>query len=245
MEELKRDLEDIKELKCNIKSCLKNELNCGINDQNVQQIGLVVDMLKDFAEAEKCCAEAKYYKSICEAMDEMKDDGYSGSERMGYDYYRYSNGRFAPKGHGTRRGFHDGKSPYYSIDDAYDPSDMMEDDIRMRMGYDNQGGGNRSQSGSNYGSRQSTSRSSMSSSGSGRSQSGSSRYGYNYDRYDDARRNFSETKDPHHKEEMTQEALHHVKGFKESLMDIWSSSDPELKQKLKSEMSSLVNELKV
>ena len=60
------------------------------------------DDLKDCMEAVKCavCADKDY--RIVEAMDECEqEEKYLG--RMGYDRYRYSNGRFAPKGRGTRK----------------------------------------------------------------------------------------------------------------------------------------------
>ena len=59
------------------------------------------DDLKDCMEAVKCaiCADKDY--RIVEAMDECEqEEKYLG--RMGYDRYRYSNGRFAPKGRGSR-----------------------------------------------------------------------------------------------------------------------------------------------
>ena len=90
-------------------------------------IGDVVDMIKDLCEAE-------YYAHIVKAMKEAKEKeeedeklflrmlkeeradeykkmrkeyGDEEGERRFYDHYRYRNGRFAPKGHGTRRGYDD------------------------------------------------------------------------------------------------------------------------------------------
>lgn len=226
MHELEIKLQQIDMLKTNILNCLNRETSCEIGDQNVQQIGLVVDMFKDLVDAEKNCAEACYYKTVIKAMKENDGDSIESEGRYGYDHYRYASGRFAPKGKGHYSGYTPtSQMPPY----IHDISQMYEDGMVERMGYDSSGRGNRSQSGTNM------------SSGVNR---GSSRYGYNYDRYDEARKHFDETKDPKWKDEMNQEAMYHIKGFKESIKDMWNSSDPELRQKLKSEMSAIVSELK-
>lgn len=211
MENIEQKTQQICDVKDTILSDLKQELACGINDKNVQQIGLVVDMIKDLVHAEKNCAEALYYMSVVKAMDEDSDES---SDRYGYDRYRYASGRFAPKGKGHYSGYHPtSKIPPY----IHDMSQIYEDGMIEKMGYDD-GRMNRSQSGS--------------------------RYGYNYDKYDEARQHFNETKDQRYKDEMSQEAMQHVRGFKESVKDMWTSSDPDLRQKLKSEMQAMISELK-
>lgn len=213
MHEFEEKTKHICDVKDTIISNLKQELACGIDNSNVQQIGLVVDMVKDLVHAEKNCAETLYYLSVAKAMDDYGDE--ESSDRYGYDRYRYASGRFAPKGKGHYSGYHPiSKMPPY----IHDMSQMYEDGMIDRMGYDDSGRGNRSQSGS--------------------------RYGYNYDKYDEARQHFNETKDPRYKDEMSQEAMHHVRGFKESVKDMWTSSDPDLRQKLKSEMQAMISELK-
>lgn len=223
MHDLEQRLLKIGQYKTDIESCLTKELACGIDNSNIQQLGMVVDMLKDLSEAEKNCTEALYYKSIIKAMyDYEESPEYEG--RAGYDHYRYASGRFAPKG----KGHYSGYTPTSQIPpQIHDMSQMYEDGMIERMGYDSSGRGNRSQSGTNM--------------MSGRS---GSRYGYSYDKYDEARRHYDETKDPKWKDEMNQEAMYHIKGFKESVTDMWNSSDPELRQKLKSEMSAIVSGLK-
>ena len=53
-----------------------------------------VDMIKDFAEAEKDCWKAAYYRSITEAMEEGQNSGYSSGMMMPmpYDNYGYNDG---------------------------------------------------------------------------------------------------------------------------------------------------------
>ena len=53
-----------------------------------------VDMIKDFAEAEKDCWKAAYYRAITEAMEEGQNSGYSSGMMMPmpYDNYGYTDG---------------------------------------------------------------------------------------------------------------------------------------------------------
>ena len=84
-------------------------------------IGEVVDMIKDLADAE-------YHARIAKAMEEAEEDDkeeekyllkrfkeeYGDDEgRRYYDEWRYSSGRFAPKGRGMRRGFDE--TPYWHM----------------------------------------------------------------------------------------------------------------------------------
>ena len=85
--------------------------------------GQSLDDLKDFTEIAKniACFDKDY--RIVEAMEKSEDnedimrmiEQYEDyPDRRYYDNYRYSNGRFAPKGHGTyRRGYEE--PPYYHM----------------------------------------------------------------------------------------------------------------------------------
>lgn len=95
---------------------------------DVKTMGEVIDMIKDIAEAEEKCWKSCYYKSIVEAMEEAEEwekMEYMDEEgRMGYDNWRYSSGRFAPKGRGHKTGHRGGRMgyvPYY--DDGGDMND--------------------------------------------------------------------------------------------------------------------------
>lgn len=96
------------------------------------------DDLKDCMEAVKCaiCADKDY--RIIKAMDEAEEEEKILDKlgvRAGYDRYRYADGRFAPKGHGTRRGY----TPYLPMEpdewiNAYlNNPDFV--DKNYRMGY--------------------------------------------------------------------------------------------------------------
>lgn len=86
-------LKELNDIKHTLIEAVKMELANGVELANTEELGAVVDMIKDIAEAEESCMEACYYEVVTEAMT---DDGKSG-----YDRWRYSSGRFAPKGSGT------------------------------------------------------------------------------------------------------------------------------------------------
>lgn len=109
----------------------KAKVSEGIANMDAEEAGEVTDMIKDLAEAEKLCWEAKYFEEIVSAMH--------GNEREGYDPYRYANGRYAPTGRGTRRGYEPdfyneisdkmvGYTPDYMDADraGFEPSDPMD-----------------------------------------------------------------------------------------------------------------------
>lgn len=91
---------DIHEIKASMVDAIKAKLAEGIQSVNAEEMGAAVDMVKDLAQAERDCMEACYYSAIIDAMGE--EDG-----PMGYDRWRYADGRFAPKGRGhLTRGYH-------------------------------------------------------------------------------------------------------------------------------------------
>lgn len=91
---------------------------------SIEQMGQIIDMIKDLSEAEKSCLEAEYYDTVIDAMDGESDRyGYSGQGGSG-------SGRGGSNG-GGRSG---GRSGYR------DPYMMEEDGEGGRMGYRNQYG---------------------------------------------------------------------------------------------------------
>lgn len=106
---------DIKRMHCMIEKlseCAKSEMESGIENVDTCEMGKVVDMMKDLS-------EAMYYRTLTKAMDEStSEETIEMFERYGdgrrfYDKYRYADGRFAPKGRGTRRGYEE--QPYYHM----------------------------------------------------------------------------------------------------------------------------------
>lgn len=82
-----------------IAECVKAKVEAvGIDNvslADLNEIGQWIDIAKDLTEYDK-------NMRVIEAMDEELEDPYG---RMGYDRYRYADGRFAPKGRGHRMGY--------------------------------------------------------------------------------------------------------------------------------------------
>lgn len=86
---------------------------------SIEQMGQIIDMIKDLSEAEKSCLEAEYYDSVIDAMENGQRYGYDG-QRYGYD------------GQGGNAGGRQGYREPYMMDN--------NGDGEGRMGYRNQYG---------------------------------------------------------------------------------------------------------
>lgn len=113
------DVERMHEIIEKLSESVKCEFDKGIENIDTCEMKEAIDMLKDLS-------YAMYHRVLTETMlesdtEEIMDmfDRY-GEDRRFYDHYRYKNGRFAPKGHGTyRRGY---EEPMYRM-----PLDMYKD----------------------------------------------------------------------------------------------------------------------
>ena len=177
---LEMELEPIKDMCKKLEEAVKHELNKGIENVDVKELGEAVDMIKDLYEAKEKIVKACYYKGVLEAMeehdfedeDEIEDEG-----RRGYrGQRRDSRGRYM-----SRRGYESRMMPEMDWDDMEYQRDM--DRPYGRMGYSSGGSsmGGSSSSGMNS--------DSMGSQGGNR--------GYSESRYDRARRGYEETKAMH------------------------------------------------
>ncbi len=168
---------------------------------NTEEMGEVVDMVKDLAEAE-------YYARIAKAMEEadkedeeeakyimkkMKEEyGEEEGERRFYDDYRYKrSGRFAPKGKGSympRRGYDE--IPYMMMPQVHNPMEWDRDMDRVdgRMYYS---GGGQSSGGNSGGQSGQSSGGSSSNSGMSGNMGGNTR-GYEEGFSDGNRRGYEE-----------------------------------------------------
>lgn len=180
--------------------------------------------------------EACYYEAVIKAM-EKADEQEEQEGRMGYNAYRYANGRYAPKGRGTRRGYTPemGMINPYLYGYLYDP-DFAEEMEKGRLGYQGEGGGNRGSE--------------------NRSQSGS-RMGYDmdwdpdddprqsreYNEYKRAKRHYSETKSPEDKRKMDEHAMKHVNQAMDSFREMWRDADPNMRKRMKADLTTLVGEM--
>lgn len=120
----------------------------GADRMNVQEVGMLADVVKDLAEAEKSCWEAEYYHSVTDAMhdgsmgyeDAMDHrdgmgyrDGQRGS-RMGYrGQPRDSQGRYSRRGYRPMDGYgHD--DVMMDVREMMDTADPQErEEIRRRL----------------------------------------------------------------------------------------------------------------
>lgn len=211
------------------------------------------DNLKDCMEVVKSaiCADKDY--RIVEAMDEAEqEDKFMG--RMGYDRYRYANGRFAPKGRGKRMGY----MPYLHMmsDDMedYGPYDDMPYPMTgYRMGYTDGRSGDSGNMGNRGGNSNSGNSGNSNSYGYGDGD-GNSRYGYegmrqpsrygeSYDRYSDRRRHYHETKDAESKKQMDDSMKEYMSDISENLREMWKDADPTLRQTMKADLTKMVQQL--
>ena len=189
--------------------------------------GQNLDDLKDFTEIAKniACFDKDY--KIVEAMEKSEDnedimrmvEQYEDyPDRRFYDNYRYANGRFAPKGKGTRRGYIE--PPYYhQMPDDYRTwedkpmQERMRDLDRMsgRMHYTEPMTATRD------------------------SREGKSGM---------MRRSYIEAKEMHKDKDTTMQELEkYLKGVSEDITDVIGSMTPEERSMLKSKMSTLVTKL--
>lgn len=118
---------------------------------DTEEIGEVVDMIKDYVETEEKAAKACYYKKVTEAMEDYGDDFNSlmmrenehmnmpHNDREGYDSNRYANGRFAPKGHGnmTHSGGRGGFTPTPNMHHMEQEWAQKERDLEHGRAYHN------------------------------------------------------------------------------------------------------------
>lgn len=108
----------------------------GADRMNVQEVGMLADVVKDLAEAEKSCWEAEYYMSVTEAMQDGSmgyDDG-MGYRRGGSGSSQGGSGS-GRGGRGYRRGYR-GQSRdsmgRYTSRSGYRPMDGYgHDDVMM------------------------------------------------------------------------------------------------------------------
>ena len=213
-----------------IMECVKAKVD-GIGIDNFE--GQNLDDLKDFTEIAKniACFDKDY--RIVEAMEKSEDnedimrmlEQYEDyPDRRYYDAYRYANGRFAPKGRGTRRGYEE--PPYYHMYPEYDERERMRDmdrDDRGKMYYSEPAN---NVSGSNNMSRN-----------------------YSESNYDRAKRNYTETKELH--KGNTQEDKEHkmksldgyMKELSTDITHLLGDMTAEEKNLLRTKLSTLVSKI--
>lgn len=225
-----KKIEEIKDLECKLVNKANMYLDMPVEKIDTHELGEIIDMVKDLAEAKEKCYKACYYKDIHEAMKEEKEE----MKRYGYNPNRSSvTGRYIS-----------GYTPNPHMDGPF----MMDNSYDM-WGYTPSGAGNRSQSGSRMGYPDGGQGGSSGNSDGSRSQGGrsgytpTSRYGRSYDDYKESRRYYTETKDPEKKREMERHADEHIHESLASIKEIFREADPEMKTRFKNEMTKAINEM--
>lgn len=219
MHETKEKVEKLCEMKDKLVCWTAAELAKGKCEVDTKEMGDVVDMIKDLAEAEEKCWKACFYKKV---LEEMELEGEFPEGRMGYDHWRYSSGRFAPTGHGHRSGYH--PMPMTPM------MDESMDDWAMRAGYRMPTHSQMTHMGGRHGMGYDDGMM-------------DDRHSRAYNDYQTARRHYTETKSHEDKDKMSKHAQEHVLESVETMRDIWRNADPELRRQMKSDLVGLVNEM--
>ena len=255
---IKRIHEMIKKLT----ECAMSEMNSGMANVDTEEMALCVDMIKDLCCAEKdalitkAMQEAEEEEKLIEKLgiseDDMRYYGGSNGSRRYYDNYRYANGRFAPKGRGTRRGY-DEPVYYHMTPSEYrehlGDMDYWRDMDRQSLGrmyYSSGQGGNSSTGGASSGSM-GYSENSRGYSNNTRNYGGNSR-GYE-SRSERARRGYEETREMHKgnsaedKQNKMQSLEEYMKELSSDLTDLVKEMTPEERSMMKSKLTTLANKV--
>lgn len=218
MHEMKKKVENICKVSDKIIDFMVAATGSGSCDGlDLSQAAAFIDMIKDLSESEKNLWKACYYKKMVEGMEPPSEEEMKKwsehSSRYGYDNWRFTSGRFAPKGHGHYAGYKMDEDVYgdeYSDLYGYTPSRMIGD-----MGHNNP---------TDY-------------------RAGNDRYGRAYKEWDTSRRHYTESKSVEDKDEMDRHAKEHLMDTAASIREMWKHGDPELKKEIKKQMTALVGEM--
>lgn len=211
---------------CEMKEKLVEFVGSHISDEGLsmldtRELGEAIDMIKDLADAEKNCWEACYYKSVVEAMDE-----YSENPRMGYNPNRNAMGQYSD-GRGRA-----GYVPMYM--------DWDWDEGNERIGYDQKGRGTRSPSGSRMGYEPGDMYTRMMDDDMDEK---SRRYARTYNGFRKAKRHYTQSHSEEDKKQMNDHAVAHMNDAMETMKDIWETADPNLRRKMKEDLTKFANDL--
>lgn len=214
MHDVKEKLEDICEMKKRLIKMVEHELDKGSEAIDAQELGEVVDMIKDLADVEKMCYEACYYKSVVEAMDEFEDYPMM-NDRMGYPRGRNAMGQFTSgRGRSNRRS-------------GYEPDrDRTNDDMSQRSGYDpgwrmNEPHMRPGESDGEW----------------------DGQYGRPFNRFRKAKRHYTQTHSEKDREKMREHADEHLMQVMATTKEMYRSSDPDVRKRMKADLTKFVNDL--
>lgn len=209
-------LNDISCMKTDLIKGLDYEMMCkGLDHMDVEKTGQVVDMIKDLAQAEKDCMKACYYKTVVGAMDDYGFENEGEIEE--YGRMGYDTRRYASGRYAPKGAGH--YSPVHGRSGfTMPPATHIPPYMMNNSAPHEYRMGYPAPKGA---------------------------YGHNMDSYRDAKRYYTETKDPHKREEMDQHAKDHVNEAVYTFKEIWEDANPELKKTMKGQLSKLLAEMQI
>lgn len=230
-------MDELKKIKEELIDCIKMEFSKGAANVDTKEAGEVIDMIKDICEMDyweiKKCKYMMEIGLLHMDYDDMEDDGIRG-----YDNYRYSNGRFAPKGRGTRTGSRGRGRRSRRGYEEYPYMHMMDDE--MEDYYDNMRmyGGNNSSRGGNSGNN--SGRDMDSNSGRMYTNQRPSRYGYSHEEYMREKREHP-AQDEESKKRRMEKLEEHLRDLEDMTKEMVVGMSPEEKQAWKVKLNKLIN----
>ena len=214
-------LDDVKKtLCCWAESAISN----GMAAANADELGAVVDMVKDLSCAQKDIWESCYYKTVVDAMKTGEETGYAFRPELMYGYPN------------DRMGYNPNRNAKGQYSRGYYPGDDVVRWPVPQMGYSASEGKSLSASGAD---RDVYSRMMPML----HEDEDSERYGREFGRYRQARRHYTETRSPAEKKKMDDHAEHHMNEAIATFKEIWKEADPELRNKMKTDLTKLMGEM--
>lgn len=212
-------------------------LESGLQEADADEVGKVVDMIKDLCEAKEKCVKSMYHQQIMEAMDESENEyGRDWDENgplRGYRGRSARTGRFVHRAYSEGRDIdrHDGRM-YYTVEPADDNASAYRN---MRMYGESAGSGMSTASGS---------RSMRTYSDGSVAYENGYQKGYtdgkmsSQTRYDIARRGYEETSDHTQKREKLQQMMD---ALEQDLMPYAPEMDANDKMVVKNGLQKMIN----
>lgn len=213
-------VERICKLKERLIGMVEHELDTNAKDVDAHELGEVVDMIKDLAQAESSVREAEYHQSVTDAMDEYSDGpmGYRG---------RDSRGRFVSRpGRGGSAGRRSGRR-------GYEPSDGDGDG----MAGEGRDGGSRGYRPGDPDMRMAN--------WPDRDEDYDPHHGMAFNEWRKHRRYYTETKSDSERMKMREKENEHMAETMSTLREMWDGAEPDTKKRMKADLTKLVSEMNV
>lgn len=216
IERVKREIEEVECFKKSFFEKTKAWFDAEGKNIDTKEFGECVDIVKDLAEISEKCWKSLYYQLLVRTMNEdYEEDEHARHEmeRMGYNPNHYRS-----SGRFASAG-HGTRYGYPIWNDTMWP--RMVDHTR---GYHDGEGSIETGYGRN-------------------AKPDEVEYGMAYNRYKEARRHYTETKDEHEKTAMKHHAEEHFDKSVKTLREIWKDVDPALRARMKNDLTALCNEI--